>query len=108
MAIRVGCEVSTPADIFFSTRITFELAETSIENAIEECCGLTWQGDGEAWTADGYDNSIEVYGVGDDVNLDESASNLADMCGFALVWLHRHSPPRGMCKCPVRGPRSVK
>lgn len=72
--------------------------ESELFDAIRLACGELH--DGESWTTDYYDNSIEVYGVRG-IDLTAAAAALK-ACGFSRVWLHQHESPRGDCKCPAR------
>lgn len=83
-----------------AARRAVDSTEGELLDVVTAACGALASGDGEDWTTDGYDNSIEVYGVGE-IDLDVSAAKLKES-GFALVWLHQHPAPRGNCKCPCR------
>lgn len=74
--------------------------EEELLEAVTSACGPLATGDEKEWTTDYYDNSIEVYGVGD-IDLDAAAVKLKES-GFSLVWLHKHPPPRNMCVCKCR------
>lgn len=62
--------------------------------------------DVEDFTADHYDESIEIYGLVlsvSDVVLDDTLRQM----GFKLVWVHAPEckPPDRGCKCPARSLR---
>ncbi len=63
-------------------------------------CGEGHAGeDGDEIRTDYYDNSIEVWGVGE-IDLAAAAAKLKKS-GFVRVWLHQHAG-HGGCKCPCR------
>lgn len=74
--------------------------EDELVRVVTAACGELRVGDEAEWTTDHYDNSIEVYGVGE-IDLDSAAAKLKES-GFSRVWLHQHPPPRGDCRCPWR------
>lgn len=73
--------------------------EHDLVHAVEVACGRRTPSDEDCLRTDGYDNSLEVWGVGD-IDLDAAALTLKSQ-GFARVWLHQHVG-RENCKCPCR------
>lgn len=71
--------------------------ESELVDVVEAACGETYSD--EDYRTDGYDNSIEVWGVGE-IDLGVAARKLKES-GFCRVWLHQH-PERENCGCPCR------
>ena len=79
---------------FFDAQLRFARAEGDVSDVVQAALGVDEMTFHE-WTADYYDESIEVYDVTGDVKCDAFWA-----AGFAKVWIHRHPAPRGNCKCP--------
>lgn len=73
--------------------------EHDLVRAVDDACGPRSLSDDDCLRTDGYDNSIEVWGVGD-IDLDGAARKLKES-GFDKVWLHQHIDNNN-CKCPCR------
>lgn len=89
---------STLAERVHAANLAATKADADLWEAIVKACGPLDLDDDDIRT-DYYDNSIEIWSVGD-IDLDASATKLKSH-GFAKVWLHQHHR-RTNCECPCR------
>lgn len=88
-------EVCTLADRYYEVDIQHMKLESEVGDMLDAALP-EW----EDWTADYYDGSIEVYGMGLVKTPEALAARTA--AGFSLCWIHAHpKTPRGHCACPV-------
>jgi hypothetical protein len=88
----------TPAEEFFRADLARVAAEDQIGDIIDAAAGATGWYD---FTADWYDQSIEVYFNDEPADPDAIAAKMFE-AGFYLCWIHPHKAPRIDCRCPVR------
>lgn len=85
------------AQAIFAAQIAMGLAEERVMELLD----ATFGEDGwSEWTADYYDESIEVYEI--EVGPEPDVLSALAAAGFAQTWLHEHErDPSARCACPV-------
>jgi len=93
--------MKTLAESYFEAELARWRLADKIETALETSLAA-WSD----WTADHYDESIEVYGVLDP-DEETAAVALLKTQGFKIVWLHDHEKSERwvdgkLCRCKAR------